>query len=61
MPTAEANDLYEEYAALAKRDMTDAGVRVYFGGRLGEYKYINMDQAVERALKLVNQIYYSEI
>jgi len=60
MPTAEAGALYEEYAALAKRDTPD-GVRVYFGGRLGEYKYINMDQAVERALKLVNEIYHSEI
>ena len=60
MPTAEAGALYEEYAALAKRDTPD-GVRVYFGGRLGEYKYINMDQAVERALKLVNEIYHSKI
>lgn len=30
--------------------------RVYFAGRLADYKYYNMDQAVGRALKLFNEI-----
>lgn len=29
----------------------------YYGGRLGSYQYINMDQAVEQALHLVEEIF----
>ena len=29
---------------------------VYFAGRLGDYRYYNMDQAVARALKLFEEI-----
>ncbi len=44
------NVLYEKYKDLAKND-----VKVIFGGRLGLYKYFNMDQVVEEALKLVKK------
>ncbi len=38
-------DLYEKYRALAASES-----RVIFGGRLGEYRYYNMDQVIRRAL-----------
>ena len=30
---------------------------VYFFGRLGDYKYYNMDQAVARALELYRKVF----
>lgn len=39
------NLLYQKYLDLAKGEKN-----VYFGGRLGLYKYLDMDQTVERAL-----------
>lgn len=39
--------LYESYKALADRDR-----KVIFGGRLGEYRYYDMDKVIESALKL---------
>ena len=38
--------LYSEYKAMAEREE-----RVLFGGRLGEYKYYDMDQVIASALK----------
>ena len=42
--------LYKKYVELAKRENN-----VIFGGRLGEYKYYDMDQIIDSALKLVNK------
>ncbi len=42
------NVLYEKYQKLAEKDEN-----IIFGGRLGLYKYFNMDQVVEEALNLV--------
>ena len=39
--------LYQAYRALADREP-----QVLFGGRLGEYKYYDMDQVVDRALSM---------
>lgn len=39
------NKLYQQYAALAQTEE-----RLVLGGRLGEYKYYDMDQVVEKAL-----------
>ena len=39
--------LYEKYADLAKKEE-----KVIFGGRLGMYKYFDMDKVVENALEL---------
>jgi len=44
--TEENNALYEKYRALA-----DAEPGIIFGGRLGEYKYYDMDKVIARALE----------
>ncbi|CAM2861343.1 UDP-galactopyranose mutase [Fructilactobacillus fructivorans] len=41
--------LYKKYAELAAKDVPN----VFFGGRLGQYRYYNMDQAIMSALRLV--------
>ncbi len=45
------NELYRKYEELALKDSN-----VIFGGRLGQYKYYDMDKVVEEALKLVEKI-----
>ena len=42
--------LYQAYRALAQREQ-----RVIFGGRLGEYRYYDMDQVVRAALDCVRE------
>lgn len=42
------NELYKKYEELAKKDS-----KVIFGGRLGKYKYYDMDKVIEDALNLV--------
>ena len=44
------SELYEQYRQLAEKEPN-----VIFGGRLGNYKYYNMDQVIEAALELVMQ------
>lgn len=44
------NDLYQKYKALA-----DNEANVIFGGRLGSYKYYDMDKVIESALQTVEQ------
>ena len=44
------NTLYEKYKKLA-----DLEKKTIFGGRLGEYKYYDMDQVIEAALKLFDK------
>ncbi len=44
------NSLYEKYAKLAKNDN-----KVIFGGRLGQYKYFDMDKVILEALKCVKE------
>ena len=46
----ENNALYEKYAALAAQE--DG---VIFGGRLGEYKYYDMDKVIASSLKLCKE------
>ena len=43
------NELYNKYKELADKDS-----KVIFGGRLGQYKYYDMDKVIAEALKLVN-------
>lgn len=43
------NVLYEKYKSLASKEM-----RVIFGGRLGHYKYYDMDKVIEKALETAN-------
>jgi UDP-galactopyranose mutase len=51
IPTKEGKDLYERYLSEAKKTK-----KVYFLGRLARYKYLNMDQCVEEALRLFKEI-----
>ena len=44
------NSLYAEYAALAETEE-----KVIFGGRLGQYKYYDMDKVIAEALKTAKQ------
>ena len=44
------NALYEKYKQLADKDE-----KVIFGGRLGQYKYYDMDKVIVEALNLVNK------
>ena len=46
----ENNMLYEKYKKLASEDE-----KVIFGGRLGQYKYYDMDKVIEQALECVNR------
>ena len=43
--------LYEKYRALAGKE-----TKVIFGGRLGEYRYYDMDQVVEAALEKAKEV-----
>jgi UDP-galactopyranose mutase len=43
--------LYEHYRAFAKHEKN-----IFFGGRLGMYKYYNMDQVIEQALLLFDRV-----
>ena len=45
------NELYKKYAQLA----TEKANNVIFGGRLGQYRYYNMDQVLHAALVAVNK------
>ena len=42
------NKLFEEYRKLAEQEKN-----VIFGGRLGNYKYYDMDKVIEAALEMV--------
>ena len=45
------NALYKRYSALASKETS-----VTFGGRLGQYKYFDMDDTVRAALDLFNSM-----
>jgi UDP-galactopyranose mutase len=51
VPTPENSVLYKRYAELASSTK-----RVHFVGRLGTYRYYNMDQVVAQALTLCKQL-----
>ena len=46
----ENNALYEKYKALADKEEN-----IIFGGRLGNYKYYDMDKVIEAALELTEK------
>ena len=48
------SNLYREY-----KKMADAQEKVIFGGRLGEYKYYDMDQVIAAALELCRKKFKS--
>ena len=51
IPKDENKALYEKYLEESKKDEN-----VYFLGRLGDYKYYDMDKAIARALDLFEEI-----
>lgn len=51
------NKLYEEYRYLAQREAQN----VIFAGRLGEYKYYDMDAAIAVALRKCKRIFGKEV
>jgi UDP-galactopyranose mutase len=51
MPTKKAKEISEKYQNDAKQEKN-----IYFLGRLGRYKYLNMDQCVEEAIQLFEEI-----
>lgn len=55
VPTKRNQDLYLEYQKLAEKDEVN---NIYFLGRLGSYKYLNMDQAIEQALLLAEKLLF---
>lgn len=44
------NELYEQYKALAEKED-----KVIFGGRLGQYKYYDMDKVIAESLKVAGE------
>lgn len=56
LPIDSAKALYQKYIALAEQYMEGKDTKIFFGGRLGSYRYINMDQAVEAALELIEKL-----
>ena len=44
-------EIYDKYFSLSKLE-----TGVVFGGRMGSYKYLNMDETIERALKVVQNL-----
>jgi len=51
VPRAQNTELYKQYQALAAQTPG-----VHFAGRLGTYKYYNMDQVVAQALTLYSRL-----
>ncbi len=56
IPRRENTELYKKYQALA-----DSMSNTYFTGRLGTYKYYNMDQVVAQSLTLFDRLTQSTI
>lgn len=48
---AKNSNLFNEYKKLADKEDN-----IIFGGRLGQYKYFDMDKIIDESLKLVNEI-----
>jgi UDP-galactopyranose mutase len=55
VPTLRNIELYEKYKQLAEKEESEKNV--YFVGRLANYKYFNMDQAIENALITFDTIF----
>jgi UDP-galactopyranose mutase len=51
VPTKKNQELYDKYKALADKEEN-----VYFVGRLANYKYFNMDEAIYNALLVADKI-----
>lgn len=52
VPNQKNQDLYEQYKVLAEKESKEKNI--HFIGRLANYKYFNMDQAIKNALDYFN-------
>lgn len=50
------SSLYKSYTELAEKENASGGTRVLFGGRLGQYKYYDMDDTIDAAFKFIEKI-----
>jgi UDP-galactopyranose mutase len=57
VPNKKNLDLYKEYKKLAEEEEKK---NVYFIGRLANYKYFNMDEAIENSLKFFDDKFLNE-
>ncbi len=44
--------LYKQYLKLAEKQNQSGGTKIIFGGRLGQYRYYDMDDTISAALKM---------
>jgi UDP-galactopyranose mutase len=58
VPTEKNMTLYQKYKEMAEKEEKESNV--YFVGRLANYKYFNMDQAIENALILFDSIFSNQ-
>jgi UDP-galactopyranose mutase len=58
VPTEKNMTLYQKYKEMAEKEEKESNV--YFVGRLANYKYFNMDQAIENALILFDNIFSNQ-
>lgn len=56
-PYYPVNDEKNSALYLKYKEMAEKETRVIFGGRLGEYKYYDMDQVIAAALEKTNQLF----
>lgn len=58
IPNERNLQLFEKYKKIADRDQEDDSLpyKVYFVGRLANYKYFNMDQAILNSLEMFDKI-----
>lgn len=54
IPAPESRDLFLKYQGLVAKETATHGV--YFAGRLANYRYINMDEVMDQALSLFDEI-----
>lgn len=54
IPAPENRALYQRYKALADKETREKNI--YFVGRLAQYAYLNMDEVIERALGVFEEI-----
>lgn len=54
VPNERNQELYNKYKAMAEQEMIDR--KIYFLGRLANYKYFNMDQAINNALEFFDDL-----
>lgn len=55
-PYYPVNDMKNNALYLKYKDMADRETKVLFGGRLGEYRYYDMDAVIARALELCEDV-----